>query len=67
VAFTLEGEAEAIAELVADLRTQQPLNSWGACADCLPEQDGSLPVEAHQVHTGNVEGFSWNPNIAMYL
>jgi acylphosphatase len=67
VAFTLEGEAEAIAELVEVLRTRQPLNSWGACAECLLEQDDGAPVEAHQVHTGNVDGFSWNPNIAMYL
>lgn len=67
VAFTLEGEAEAIAELVAALRTRQPLNSWGARADCLLEQDGGAPVEARQVHTGNVDGFSWNPNITMYL
>jgi acylphosphatase len=67
VAFTLEGEAEAIAALVEALRTRQPLNSWGARVDCLLEQDSGDPVEAHQVHTGNVDGFSWNPNIAMYL
>lgn len=67
VAFTLEGEAAAIADLVEALRTRQPLNSWGACADCLLEQDDGAPVESHQVHTGNVDGFSWNPNVVMYL
>ena len=67
VAITIEGEADAISELAETLRTKQLLNSWGACADFLLEQDSGDPIEAHQVHTGNVDGFSWNPNIAMYL
>jgi acylphosphatase len=67
VAMTLEGEEKAILDLVETARRTRPLNSWGATIEELVDEGHGRPIEDHQVTTENVDGFSWNPNIEMYL
>ena len=67
VSLTLEGEEGVVRELVEALQAVDPLNSWGACVEQLMEEREGSPVEAHQVHTENVDKFNWNPNIEMFL
>lgn len=67
VLFTLEGDEALLDEMVQAVRSMDPLNSWGARVDELVEKPEGQPVAEHQVHTGNVDDFSWNPNVEMYL
>jgi len=67
VAITLDGDDEAILEMVKAARELKPLNSWGAAIDELVEQDGGRHIRGHQVTTENVDDFSWNPDVNMFL
>jgi acylphosphatase len=67
VAITLEGGEGVIHDLVESAMRLDPLNSWGARIDDLTEQDEGRPIEEHQVTTENVDRFSWNPNVEMFL
>ena len=47
--------------------TNTKLNSWGACVKTCEEVQQGKPLAQHQVHTGNVDNFKWNPNVQFYL
>ena len=47
--------------------TNTKLNSWGACVKTFEEVQQGKPLAQHQVHTGNVDNFKWNPNVQFYL
>ena len=67
VAFALDGDDGTIDEMVETAKAMGALNSWGASIASLTEASDGQPVEAHQVHTSNVDGFHWTPNVEMYL
>lgn len=67
VAITLDGDDGAIDEMVATAAKLQPLNSWGAAIETLTEMESGRELEEHQVTTENVDDFSWNPNVDMFL
>lgn len=67
VAITLDGDNDAIHDLVESARSLDPLNSWGARIDELIEQDAGRSIGDHQVTTENVDRFSWNPDVEMFL
>lgn len=53
--------------IVAFMRSGKELNSWKAKVDSLQEEQEGVSIAEHQVHTGNVDSFKWNPNVKMYL
>jgi acylphosphatase len=67
VAVTLDGDDDAIMEMMKAARELKPLNSWGAAIDELVEQSGGRHIRVHQVTTDNVDDFSWNPSVNMFL
>jgi len=67
VAITLDGDDKAILEIIKAAKALKPLNSWGAAIEELKEQQGGRKIQRHQVTTDNVDEFSWNPNINMFL
>jgi hypothetical protein len=79
VLLTLSGDDNKINDVVEFLRSGKKINSWGANVEKLielgkektAEDDDSkqpcLNVNQHQVHTGNVDKFNWNPSVNMYL
>jgi acylphosphatase len=67
VAITLDGDDTAILDIIKAARDLKPLNSWGAAIEELIEQDGGRKIQRHQVTTDNVDEFSWNPNVNMFL
>jgi acylphosphatase len=67
VAITLDGDDGAIDDIVAAATKLQPLNSWGAAIETLTELESGRELEEHQVTTDNVDDFSWNPNVEMFL
>ena len=67
VAITLDGDDDAIKEMMRSARDMKPLNSWGAAIEELVEQDGGRQIRGHQVTTENVDDFSWNPDVNMFL
>jgi acylphosphatase len=67
VVITLDGAEAAIEEMIETARSLKPLNSWGAAVDELVEQKSGRELNEHQVTTENVDDFSWNPEINMFL
>jgi acylphosphatase len=67
VAITLDGDDASIDEMVETARKLQTLNSWGASIKTLTELESGGDIEEHQVTTENVDDFSWNPNVDMFL
>jgi len=67
VAITLEGDDDAILGMIKATRELKPLNSWGAVIEELVEQPGGRKIQGHQVTTDNVDEFSWNPDVNMFL
>eukprot|EP00747_Dinoflagellata_sp_TGD_P031481 gnl/TRDRNA2_/TRDRNA2_135306_c0_seq1.p1 gnl/TRDRNA2_/TRDRNA2_135306_c0~~gnl/TRDRNA2_/TRDRNA2_135306_c0_seq1.p1 ORF type:complete len:203 (+),score=29.65 gnl/TRDRNA2_/TRDRNA2_135306_c0_seq1:137-745(+) len=67
VDLTFMGEQHKVNEIVNALREGKQLNNWGAQADSLQEFESGIKIEDHQVNTTNVDQFSWNPNVTMYI
>lgn len=67
VAITLDGDGGAIDEMVETAAKLQPLNSWGAAIETITEMESGRELGEHQVTTENVDDFSWNPNVEMFL
>ena len=67
VTFTLEGDDARIDEVITFMESGEELNDWGATVAIVVELDEGPLVEDHQVHSGNVNQFNWNPNVVMYL
>jgi acylphosphatase len=69
VSCLISGAEEKIDEIVSGLKASAPINSWGASvADlALLSESAGIPFDGHQVTTANVDGFSWNPDVEMYL
>lgn len=64
---SLEGDDAIIDELIHQLKTVQPLNSWGAAVQGLQFYDNFIEFSNHQVTTDNVSGFNWAPDVIFYL
>jgi len=67
VLLTLIGEPEKIDLLVTNMQRMPKLNSWGATINALTELDKGPSLPEHQVSTDNVDSFSWNPDVELYL
>ena len=68
VTLTLNGDPAAVDKLASALgKTGTKLNSWGACVKQFQEVSQGKPLAQHQVHTGNVDNFKWNPRVEFYL
>ncbi|MHC4547752.1 MAG: acylphosphatase [Planctomycetota bacterium] len=67
VTVTLSGEAEMIEEVIARMRREEPLNSWGAHVESVELLDEVIPIEQHQVTTANVDDFPWSTGVDFYL
>mmetsp|Transcript_58376 Transcript_58376/g.101466 ORF Transcript_58376/g.101466 Transcript_58376/m.101466 type:complete len:209 (-) Transcript_58376:58-684(-) len=67
VDLTMSGERSQVEEIVQSLRDGRKLNSWGAQTTSLEELTTGMTLEQHQVSTANVDSFSWNPNVEMYI
>jgi acylphosphatase len=69
VSCYLAGGEAKVEEVLVGLQSQKPLNSWGALITALTmlsPMEG-IALGSHQVTTDNVDRFSWNPNVEMYL
>jgi len=60
-------ESQRVEEIIAFMRSGKKLNDWGAKVESLEELTQGLNWNEHQVTTANVDTFSWNPNVVMYL
>jgi len=67
VLITVKGNPDTISEMMNFLTSGKPINSWGAKVENLQEFPSGLHIEQHQVHTGNVDTFDWNPDVTIYL
>jgi len=69
VSCFLSGPADMIDDIIVNLLSGEPINSWGALVDrMIPISDPEgIPFERHQVTTGNVDSFNWSSDIEMYL
>ena len=67
VALTMCGAHGEVAAIASKLAAGGLLNNWGAQVTALNEAAEGRAVEAHQVHTGNVDEIRWNPNVEFYL
>ncbi len=64
---SLVGDAVAIDDMVDQLQTGNPINSWNARVEVLHICDYFIDLSAHQVTTDNVNRFHWSPNVQFYL
>lgn len=67
VDLTILGGDAAAGDIIQALRQGGPLNSWGAQVRELEEHATGISLLEHQVSTSNVDEFSWNPNVEMYI
>ncbi len=67
VAFTMVGAVATVDQLVSRLTELRPLNSWGGTVAHLTEEEMGTPIDQHQVTTANVDEFSWQGGVRMYL
>lgn len=64
---TLIGDASAVDELIARLRSVKPINSWNAYVETLHVYDHFIALSEHQVTTDNVNQFNWSTSVDFYL
>ena len=67
VTFTIEGDSNAIVDLIKRLTDGIPINSWGALVESIEESVEPFPIEEHQVTTDNVDSISWRGGVEFYL
>lgn len=67
VTCTVEGEKEAIEELIKRLSNGEPINSWGALVEDLEYSVEPFEIKRHEVTTDNVDSFNWSRDVTFYL
>eukprot|EP01006_Ploeotia_vitrea_P056183 TRINITY_DN68073_c7_g3_i1.p2 TRINITY_DN68073_c7_g3~~TRINITY_DN68073_c7_g3_i1.p2 ORF type:complete len:113 (-),score=17.21 TRINITY_DN68073_c7_g3_i1:647-985(-) len=67
VDFTLIGDTAPIAEIIDFMSAGKALNSWGARAESVVENDTGMAVDEHTVSTFNVDNFKWKQNVEFYI
>lgn len=67
VDITVMGDKDTVDEFIRIVGDGRKLNSWGARASSMEEKSVGIQIVEHQVNTVNVDDFSWNSDVTMYI
>ena len=67
VFFILQGTGSQIDEYINTMKEVKVLNSWGAEIKKIVLLPDGKDLNSFQVTTENVDQFSWNPDVEMYI